>query len=563
MLKRDPILISLSPSSLRIAVLARGEVARVERVVLEGFNPDEAWAAGLRPLDDILRKALGSLGIGPGTPAKITYTSPRLMSEVFVAPATGAAAVEAARMHLRQSLPDGAAGWSTSVLPMLEVQDGASARRQVMLLTADLEEYLNVLAEWGGRCGLNVTSVAPAKGILLEHAVLGAKASDAPSVRIYLDEHTMTLCGWSGGQLAFARCADVGYAILIDAMYRAARGHSGEDVTREYATRLLFAVGMPSRGQVLDPAKKLPAEAVLPLMQPALQRCVIEVRQTLRFGLTEQDMIRAVVSLAGPGTAIPGIGEAMSGHLELPIEVVERKKGGPASGAAEDEVGDLAIAAARLGSALWVVPPRQLERARTRSLTVAVRAGALVGLLTLGALWGGTHRARALVEQELGVLGPQAELIEHTRAQRAQMSRDVGRLAQASAVADAALGRRTSWLSALALATQPADSPVQILGVEGASPRDAGAAPIFTIHARVDSPPAQPDVPEGQHPADPVSAFVQVLTASPVVQSARVVSASAGEAGTGSQVVVEVQLKHVPASLPLLGAVGDATGGTP
>jgi hypothetical protein len=257
------------------------EVTRVERVSFDTLNFDEAWEQGLCPLDDALRGALRSIGARPGASARVVYHSPRVMSEVFVAPTTGPAAMQAARMHLSQSLPDAGQGWSTHIHPIVQLVQPGAAKRQVLILSADTATNQNILAQWLTRCGIRPASIAPSRAILLEHAMRAEQRDAGPVVNIHFDEHAMTLCGWVDHRLVFARCADVGYALIIDALKRAARSNNGELPPRDYAARLLFSAGIPVRGQLLDPSRSLTADAVMPLVQPALQRCIIEVRQTL------------------------------------------------------------------------------------------------------------------------------------------------------------------------------------------------------------------------------------------------------------------------------------------
>ncbi|HEX2837656.1 MAG TPA: hypothetical protein VHN77_05970 [Phycisphaerales bacterium] len=541
MLARDSILISLSPSSLRVAMATNSEVTRVERVSLDTLNFDEAWEQGLCPLDDALRGALRSIGARPGANAQVLYHSPRVMSEVFVAPATGPAAMQAARMHLGQSLPDGGQGWSMHIHPIVQLAEPGAAKRQVLILSADTATNQNILAQWLSRCGLRPASIAPSRAILLEHAMRAEQHDTGPVVNIHFDEHAMTLCGWVDRRLVFARCADVGYALMIDALKRAARSSTGELPPRDYAARLLFTSGIPVRGQVVDPSRGLLADAVMPLVQPALQRCVIEVRQTLRFGLQEQDIVRAAIHFSGPGSIIPGMTKAFADHLECDL-ATEQLAAGPNSGVADDQVGDLAIAVQHRDSALWTVPPCERARVENRRLTLCVRAGAAVAVLLLGAMWGSTRRASASTQAELAELEPKAARLAHIISLQEKTAADGVLISQNTALIDSALGRHTSWLGALALAPQDKNSGLTILSVEGSRSKEAGAPPVLTIHARVSS--------EGAPGSDAATAFVESLTTSPLVASARVVSARNDT--EGGECVMEVTLASLPASLPII-----------
>lgn len=522
---------------------AGGEVTRVERIVTDSVNWDEAWQQGLRPYDEMLRAALRTLNVRPGVHGQVVYHSPRMMSEVFVAPTTGAPALQAARLHLAQSLSDTGNGWATTIVPLQQVVEPGSVKRQVLLLTADTQQNQNTLAQWLTRCGVKPTTVASAKGVLLEHAIRQDVPPERPAVRIHLDEHAMTLCGWVEGRLIFARCADVGYGIIVDALRRASRLESGELPPREYASRLLFNHGIPHRGQVMDASRNLSADTVLPLVQPALQRCIIEVRQTLRFGLSEADVRVAAIELGGPGAAISGITQSFFDHLEVDMTCRSRQNG-PSSGLADDQVGDLSVAVTQRASEAWSTPPSERLREETRRLTLCVRAGAAVALLMLGAVWTSTQRASATTESQLSELSPRAAQLEHVIKLRENTARDMSMIQDVCTMLNTGLGRHTSWLGALSLVCQDQGSGITILSVEGESPKDIGAVPTMTVHGRVSA------ALDGKSGAEQrVAALVEGLTASPLVSSARVLSARADEDGV--VFAVEVQLHSVAASTQL------------
>ena len=56
-------------------------------------------------------------------------------------------------------------------------------------------------------------------------------------------------------------------------------------------------------------------------MQPIIQRYMIETRQTVRFGMGENDIPRTTLILAGPGTKIPNLASLFENQLEFAVEM--------------------------------------------------------------------------------------------------------------------------------------------------------------------------------------------------------------------------------------------------
>ncbi|MEZ6211894.1 MAG: hypothetical protein R3B46_11690 [Phycisphaerales bacterium] len=85
---------------------------------------------------------------------------------------------------------------------------------------------------------------------------------------------------------------------------------------------MLFEIGLPERDTVVDAARSIRGSDILALISPVLQRCVVQVRQTLRFGLDEGARTHARLRVEGPGSRIPGLAEMISEETGLPLDGV-------------------------------------------------------------------------------------------------------------------------------------------------------------------------------------------------------------------------------------------------
>lgn len=555
-LKRDPILISLSPTSLRVGIVNAGEVVRSERVCLSA-SVEEVWGCGLRTLDDSLRTTLQTLHVKPGTPAVVLYHSPRSVAEVFNVPASGNAAEQAVELYLQQNLPNSGEGWLTQhQLIQEEATDDTSdkpaaaqsaASKQTTALTyADASQDADTLANFVRRAGLTVAGIMPAKAAMLRTSLQNPpeRDEDRPNVFIHLGEHAMTLTAWSGNKLLLARCAEVGYSLLVDAILRAASASLKSDaITREVAIRTLFASGIPTSGQMYDSSLGLSGDAVVPSIQPAMQRYVIEIRQTLRFGMMESDVARARVMLTGPGAAIPNLADTLSESLEVDVERLDRELtvGG---GLSDELVGDLTTAKWLASNNGWMVPP-SVQVARTSLRTQqALRYGATAAAVLLGVLTLRAYMGTSSMKSAVANMKPQADAIDARLAARSQAARAAQSMERINSLVTAGLGTRTDWRTVLATLSQLTPAGVELDEIMGDyNSGEVSGTPALVIKGR------SPQV--DANGASPTSVFIESLTQSPMVLSARVTNSRNNEMNGMREFTISIQLRSVQVAGPL------------
>lgn len=552
MLKRDPILISLSPTSLRVGVVHGGEVVRSERVCI-ATSMEETWVTGLRSLDDALRETLQTLHVKPGTPAAILYYSPRSVAEVFQVPASGTAAQQAVKLYLTQNLPNSGEGWLTQHQLISDDSKesshtqaptpGTQSRQTTALTYADSSQDADTLALFIRRSGLDVSGVMPAKAALLRNALQNPpeRDEDRPNVFLHVGEHAMTLTAWKGNKLLLARQAEVGYSLLVDAVLRAAASALKSDAcTREFAIRTLFSSGLPLPGEMIDNSLGLSADTVLPSIQPAMQRYVIEVRQTLRFGMLESDVSRARVILTGPGAAIPTFAEMLSDMLEIDIQRDENL----GNGTSDELVGNLVIAKWLLGSSGWILPP-SVQVARTSRQTLqAVRYGAVAAAALLAVLAGRAYSGAGSLKSAIAELQPKASEIDTRLAARAQATKSAQSMEQINSLISAGLGTRTDWRAVLASLSSLMPSGMELEEVTGDyTSAEVMGSPAMLLRGLA------PEV--GANGASPTSEFIEALTNSPLVLSARVTNSRNNEVTGQREFTISVQLRGVQVAGPI------------
>lgn len=434
----------------------------------------------------------------------------------------------------------------------------------LMLTIAESNDHCDLIARAMERVGLRVHAVLPARAALLAKSMqANDSASNAPVVRVHVCEQTMTLLGWANGQLLFARCTDAGYGLLTDALYRSAKSAGASDeFTREAAARALFTVGIPTPGQVLDVAQGIRGEHALPLMQPALQRCLVEIRQTLRFGMAEADLDRSTVIIDGPGASIPGFIDTMSEQLDRPLVAASAAT---ATAVAEDMVGDLPIAAAMLSATeLWLIPACERVRRDDARFGVAMRAGAGVAIAAL-VLWAGqAYSAARDAKQKLAMLQPRVTEIAQAEKVQRDYTTVAGNASQVRTLLQTGLGDYPEWVDVLAMLADHKLPGVALSELSYEPSGDGKPAPTLTVRGRAEQQQQAAGQPETARSRDGVVLLLQYLDKSPLVLGTRIVTnrIEAGSKGTREfTIAIELNaLKPIPPEIAEAEALSDGDG---
>jgi hypothetical protein len=537
---REPIYVSLSPSSVRVCVIARGEIARVERIRIEDGEFAKAWVQDLRPIDEPLRTALNALKVAPGTPAQVLFHSPGALAEVFLSPASGSSASRAAHLYITQMLGGATSKWVVTQreLGVMGSVGGAPARHGI-LLCGDERAHLDSIAGWLRRAGLTPRSAMPSRSAALADVVRTIPSASADArVRVRMDEHAIVLAGWQGGGLVFARSADVGYAQLIEAVSRASRT-TPEPLSMEGAARWLFSFGLPGHVSYDDGVHGEMFRALLPLVQPSLQRFVVEVRQTMRFGFTDADLARVSIELIGPGASIPGLASSLSDMLDGAVELQTNADAPLSASVAEDQLGDLPLVLRVHERAGWIEPPAERERREQCMIRQAGRAGAAVAACSIGLLAWNTTRESKLLDFARDELAPDYSMIESETQASELHGQKSSELQEMLGVVKSGMQERVSWRGVISDVVGLLHNELELQSLDARTGNDG--TPTLTLRGRVTSG-ARASGP------DPIGAFVQGLQESLLVESARVVSTQIDSEPGGAEFHVEI----VPARLSIV-----------
>lgn len=394
-----PTQTTIELSATRIAVQWPGRGAGS---LLRPFKPGEwerIWSGDSDLLTQTVRSLLSDAGIEGGR-ATVFYQSPTMVCGLFSCPAQVRDVTSAARMALTDIATMDLTINPWCVQPLARDRNGEPRRRHVAM-TADTDESVSRLTDAFLNAGLAGVDAVPMETALtagtVDHA-LNASAKGRSIVSVHFGQTRSVIIAAHDQRLLLARPVDFGTDRLIEALshstHRMGESSPGEDL----AQSLLFGHGLPTPGQTIEiGSQSLQAADILPAIQPVLQRMLVEIRQSVRFGLSDLSE-NPIVLICGSGANIPRLPEAFA--TELGFECIADQT------VTSVELSDLIHAQEAMQNGLRVrlIPRRDAAAGSVRSLRNALYAGSAAALV-----FGAGHTA--MVMQQAEQLRPQVDAI--------------------------------------------------------------------------------------------------------------------------------------------------------
>ena len=346
----------------------------------------------------------------------------------------------------------------------------------------------------------------PAQSIALAQVardtIDASRSADDLIVGIHPAEESTAIAIARRGELMLARSLELGFSMLREAYLRAI-----QDEDTSYAERFLAATRrlMETEGVPSPKSQSDDAMTIFQTARPFLQRLCIELKQTIRFTLGEEELDDATIRLTGPGAAIPRFADMLSEEVGFrSVRTIE-----PARRPTEPGFG-IATSLACDESALSISPPGLVESNERSSRRAAILYGAVGAALLLAGDAAYVHHTAGVVDDRVATLERQIDEWN----ERAQAGLGIGAPTMASSLetiiaSDSAL--RADWGVILAevVATRPDD--IWLTGVSGERDR---AGSVLTLEAIASS--SDP----GVDPHDRIARFVETLQSSPLIAEA-------------------------------------------
>jgi Tfp pilus assembly protein PilN len=233
--------------------------------------------------------------------------------------------------------------------------------------------------------GLKFVSATPVDAAVMARLAVGAmKRRGQHSGLLYIGERRSFFLIVNDGSLVFARPIGLGIEALVTSLTRPLRAIDGKpaiELNIESARAILHKFGFPRREEIVHAELGVTGGQLIPLLQPVLQRYIVELRQSLRFGLPEEERQSVIVQFTGPGSSIPGFAELVSKELGLKIDIDPKyaEFDGVQVGAVGSELVD-AVADVSLLSRMNLQPRAMARRAESKRFRRWLWTGAAAAL---------------------------------------------------------------------------------------------------------------------------------------------------------------------------------------
>lgn len=323
MFRGSRIFVLLSPTRHELVVPGPRGTVRTGHV--DPADAKGGWTNGLAVFQERLRAWVAELGL-EGAPTVCLYSGPDVSASVqSCAAAAGAPrAARAAELAHRESIQYDFDSNPSASLSLIRDRrpstnsDGSPRVPQLHTLVAsDRETSSGSVSKALAEAGLRPVQLVPLPALAIQCALDDLRsATDAGGVHavLWVGEHQSVLVAGDQDRLLLLRQLPLGTESLVDALCRPMRsderGVQCVLLNRDAARHRLFSSGIPRSGQEAGPDGLDPALA-LPLLQSVFQRLSVEARNSLRFGLAQEDREALSTHLGGPGAGIPGLAEAL------------------------------------------------------------------------------------------------------------------------------------------------------------------------------------------------------------------------------------------------------------
>jgi hypothetical protein len=321
------VAIEILPDRLDLAVYDRGRRVNAARLAADLEVDSSEWPKQLRRLGAPLAAEVKRLGL-VGRPVVVLYRSPTqaVDLESFDLRSSGQAA-EAGILSCCEALSHPA--MSTICEAVVVGRDQKGERRQThVVAAAERDDVAAALVDLVEKAGLQFVSATP-----IEATIMARVAGEALRRRmkrgglLYIGEHTSFFVVGGQGSMLFSRRIGLGLITLTRSLTRPIRVSGGQDAIEldmQAAREIVHRHGITAADTVVQEEHGLTQRQIIPLIQPVLQRFIVELRQSIRFGLPDDERRNLPIAIMGPGASMPGLAALLSDELGVEMLADER-----------------------------------------------------------------------------------------------------------------------------------------------------------------------------------------------------------------------------------------------
>jgi Tfp pilus assembly PilM family ATPase/Tfp pilus assembly protein PilN len=334
------VAIELLSDRIDVAAVRGGRVVDSRRVAVDLPSESTKWVKAVRDAGDDLRSAVKALSV-TGAPARVLYRSPTQAVDLASFELRSASeACAAAVLPCLESLPySGNAALSEAVVVGRD-RSGPN-RKWHVVVAADRVDVIRTLVEVVEGAGLVFQSATPGDAVMMAQLVDSALRAPGPMRGwLHFGQHSSFFVIGGQGTIRFERAIGLGVETIAHSLTRPIRLLDEEaiELDHETARMIVHEHGIPDTDEPVHEQPALTRRHIMPQIQPVLQRYVVEVRQSLRFGLPENERDSITITVSGPGSTVPGLSELIAWELKIEmtpdpayVDFDHRKPAGPGS----------------------------------------------------------------------------------------------------------------------------------------------------------------------------------------------------------------------------------------
>ncbi len=313
------VAIELMSDHMDVVTVRSGRAIAGRRISIALPSESTAWSKAVRECGAKLKEIAVELGVA-GRPTRIVYRSPTQAVDLASFELRGAnQACAAAKLPFLEALPYSATSAVCHAAPV--GRDRGSKGRWHVVVAADRLDVIRAMAETVEGAGLKFLSATPLDAAIMARVVRCALRHGGPQHGwLHFGKHSSFFVLGGHGVVRFERSIALGVETIVQSLTRPIRmPDRDEPVELEHAAAkaILHQHGIPDSDEPVHKEFGLTSREIMPQIQPVLQRYVVELRQSLRFGLAETERESIAITVGGPGSRIPGLAELIAWELKL------------------------------------------------------------------------------------------------------------------------------------------------------------------------------------------------------------------------------------------------------
>lgn len=321
------VAVALLPDRLDIIARRGQSIAFTKRISITLASDPVAWISDLHRICELLKEVVQENNLG-GIPTFVVYDSPtQIVDLVNFDISSPNQAREATILSCAESIPYSLDEAVTEAI-VIGRDPSEDDPQTHILLVADRQDVASAIVEMIEDAGLEFRTATPLHAtIIAKLACTSLNNSHTYQGWLYAGNNNSFFVVAGNGKLLFGRNIQIGLETLVESLTRPIHSISDSpavELDMAAARKILHKYGVASGDKVVNHEPKLTLNQIVPLMQPILQRFVVELRQSLRFSLPQLQSEPITIAITGPGCSVPGFALLLGQELDLPVTVDSR-----------------------------------------------------------------------------------------------------------------------------------------------------------------------------------------------------------------------------------------------